>query len=254
MPDNINVTPGSGATIAADLISSVLHQRVKVEYGADGSATDVDATHPLPVGSGDSDDAAPAGGLMPIAGIYQSTVDEVDAGDVGRLRMSQRRVLFNAADYKSLICVEATPVPTGSDLIDGGGNPLEAVDFAIRDTTPHGFAIPLAMRGWRDIAIGLSQPSSFDQNATITLYTWLGSSGGNTFSTILTFTWQPGHTISITARANGQGGTTGGATSSMYANYAVAAIQGPYLYSYLVIQFAIAPTTGTLQLVVDRST
>lgn len=49
MADNIGYTPGSGATIALDDISGVLHQRVKVEYGSDGTATEVDATNRLPV-------------------------------------------------------------------------------------------------------------------------------------------------------------------------------------------------------------
>ena len=41
MADNILVTPGSGATIAADDIGGVLYQRVKLTLGADGSATDI---------------------------------------------------------------------------------------------------------------------------------------------------------------------------------------------------------------------
>lgn len=50
MADNITLNAGSGgAVVAADDISSVWHQRVKVEFGADGSATDVSAANPLPV-------------------------------------------------------------------------------------------------------------------------------------------------------------------------------------------------------------
>lgn len=49
MADNINVTPGTGSTIAADDIGGVLHQRVKISQGADGSATDVSSTDPLNV-------------------------------------------------------------------------------------------------------------------------------------------------------------------------------------------------------------
>jgi hypothetical protein len=49
MSDNIQVTAGSGTTIAADDISGVLHQRVKLTWGVDGSATDASATNPLPV-------------------------------------------------------------------------------------------------------------------------------------------------------------------------------------------------------------
>lgn len=49
MADNFAITPGAGVTIAADDISSVWHQRVKISAGADGSATDVSAAAPLPV-------------------------------------------------------------------------------------------------------------------------------------------------------------------------------------------------------------
>ena len=49
MADNVGYTPGTGATIAADDISGVLHQRVKIGVGADGSATDVSSSNPMPV-------------------------------------------------------------------------------------------------------------------------------------------------------------------------------------------------------------
>ena len=49
MADNVGYTPGSGAVVAADDIGGVLHQRVKIGVGADGSATDVSSTNPMPV-------------------------------------------------------------------------------------------------------------------------------------------------------------------------------------------------------------
>lgn len=49
MADNVSITAGSGTTIAADDIAGVLHQRVKLSQGADGSATDVSSTAPLNV-------------------------------------------------------------------------------------------------------------------------------------------------------------------------------------------------------------
>lgn len=52
MADNVGYTPGSGAVIAADDIGGVLHQRVKVEVGADGSAADVSSANPMPVAAG----------------------------------------------------------------------------------------------------------------------------------------------------------------------------------------------------------
>jgi len=49
MADNIQVTPGSGPSVAADDVGGVLFQRIKPTFGADGTATDVSATNPLPV-------------------------------------------------------------------------------------------------------------------------------------------------------------------------------------------------------------
>lgn len=49
MADNIGYTPGSGATIAADDIGGILHQRVKIGIGADGAATDISTANPMPI-------------------------------------------------------------------------------------------------------------------------------------------------------------------------------------------------------------
>lgn len=50
MADNITLNPGTlGDTVAADDVSGVKHQRVKMEFGADGSATDVSDANPLPI-------------------------------------------------------------------------------------------------------------------------------------------------------------------------------------------------------------
>jgi hypothetical protein len=48
MADDITV-PGTGAVLAFDEVAGVKHQRVKVQHGADGSATDVSSASPLPV-------------------------------------------------------------------------------------------------------------------------------------------------------------------------------------------------------------
>jgi hypothetical protein len=53
MVDNVGYTPGTGATIAADDIGGVLHQRVKLGVGGDGVAVDVSAANPLPVSDED---------------------------------------------------------------------------------------------------------------------------------------------------------------------------------------------------------
>jgi hypothetical protein len=51
MADDVTITPGSGATIAADDVGGVKYQRVKVVWGPDGTANDTDVASgkPLPV-------------------------------------------------------------------------------------------------------------------------------------------------------------------------------------------------------------
>lgn len=49
MADNINITPGSGDVLAADDVGGVKYQRAKQVFGADGAATDVSSTNPMPV-------------------------------------------------------------------------------------------------------------------------------------------------------------------------------------------------------------
>jgi len=46
--DNIQVTQGVGTIMATDDISGVQYPRVKLSWGADGSAVDASATNPLP--------------------------------------------------------------------------------------------------------------------------------------------------------------------------------------------------------------
>lgn len=51
MVDNvqINKSKSAGSKIATDCVNKIQHQRVKVEYGGDGTATDVSKYNPLPV-------------------------------------------------------------------------------------------------------------------------------------------------------------------------------------------------------------
>ena len=52
MPDNVVLNQGAGgSTVASDEINGIQHQRVKLEYGENGSATDVSTTNPLPITS-----------------------------------------------------------------------------------------------------------------------------------------------------------------------------------------------------------
>ncbi len=51
MPDNLDITPGTGRTIGTDLVGGVDYQRVKVVWGPDGTVNDADVAtgKPMPV-------------------------------------------------------------------------------------------------------------------------------------------------------------------------------------------------------------
>ena len=104
MADNTVLNTGSGGdTIASDDILGVKHQRVKVQYGADGSATDVDSINRLPVGGSE------------LAAI-QTSVEIID----------------NAIAGTEMQVDVVAPLPTGTNSIgivglDAGSNSIGAV-------------------------------------------------------------------------------------------------------------------------------
>jgi hypothetical protein len=49
MADNVAITAGAGTTIATDEVGGAQYQRVKSTFGPDGTATDVQDLHPMPV-------------------------------------------------------------------------------------------------------------------------------------------------------------------------------------------------------------
>ena len=70
MADNTVLNTGAGGdTIASDDIAGIKHQRVKVEFGADGSATDVSSTNPLPVDN--------SGVTQPVSGTFWQATQPV---------------------------------------------------------------------------------------------------------------------------------------------------------------------------------
>jgi hypothetical protein len=115
MADNLAVTAGSGTTIAADDVSGVLHQRVKISLGADGAATDAlggagsvaagvqrvtlasddpavvaaqlidDAIY---VDDGDFTDSVSKFAL--VGGVYQAVPQSITDGDVGPMQVDVR--------------------------------------------------------------------------------------------------------------------------------------------------------------------
>ena len=87
MADNIGYTPGTGATVAADEIDGVLHQRIKLGIGADGTAVDVSEANPMPINAvGELTEAIEAM-RMAIHSLTRS-IGQSTPDTVGRLRVN----------------------------------------------------------------------------------------------------------------------------------------------------------------------
>src|SRR6478609_79566 len=81
MADNVEITAGAGTKIATDEVEEggvkVQVQRVKVQAGADGSATDVSEANPLPIGD--------AGGSLTVDSTALGTTADAEAEGNGSI-------------------------------------------------------------------------------------------------------------------------------------------------------------------------
>lgn len=99
MADNTTINSGAGGdVIATDDIDGVKYQRVKVTFGADGSATDVSPAAPLPV----VEDPASAAATTAVAS--SSTAVDLLAANAARAGAT----VYNAADTDLFIRLGGT--------------------------------------------------------------------------------------------------------------------------------------------------
>jgi hypothetical protein len=128
--DNIDITPGTGKTVATDEVTidgaSAHVQRVKVTWGAAGSASDASASNPLPVT------------LATVTGISDSRKVVTTAGARVQLAaLASKEVIITAeTDNTGIIAVGGSTVVAA--LATRTGVPLAAGDsvtFAIDNTS-----------------------------------------------------------------------------------------------------------------------
>lgn len=145
MADNTELNSGTGGdTIATDEIAGIKHQRVKVQYGDDGSATDVSDTNPLPI-----DDA---GGSLTVdnAGTFAVQADSVIPG-VGATNLGKAEDAVHSSGDVGVMVLGVRNDTLAALAADGDYAPLQ-VDaegaLYIHDpdkvSTNNSTAIPLA--------------------------------------------------------------------------------------------------------------
>lgn len=107
MADNIDVTPGTGKTIGADEVASVLYQRVKAVWGADGTVNDTDTASgkALPV------QVRSATGLIPIGeptDAKSAATDTTSVSGISIWKQISASIQAAAASLASTLTVSGT--------------------------------------------------------------------------------------------------------------------------------------------------
>lgn len=124
MADNVGYTPGSGATVAADEIGGVLYQRVKPVTGADGTATDISETNPMPMAAyGELIEALEAL-RMAVSSMARNT-PVLDASHRGRVSVEALPTM-NVSNVSSV-----TSITTLSNILEFGSRPAGLIPSAV---------------------------------------------------------------------------------------------------------------------------
>lgn len=148
MADNVTITAGSGVSIAADDIGSVFYQRVKVNWGPDATANEVDTAtgKPLPVQlrGGDGTDRS---NLLPVS---NTVLTNFGAGEYETVAASQTAQTLGATgaagDYiAGILVVPATTSPGNVLLLDNATSITVFAGGASSVSNLVPFFIPLGM-------------------------------------------------------------------------------------------------------------
>lgn len=139
MADNVNISGVGTIPCATDDIGGVQYQRVKVTYGADGSATDASETNPLPISD------ATSGALTSTAVSVTTTATALPASPAsGRKRILVQNlaavaVYLGSASVTTSNGIEIAPkgtllLPLGSSVLYGrvatGTADVRVLEFA----------------------------------------------------------------------------------------------------------------------------
>lgn len=200
------------------------------------------------MGSGATDDAAVAGELYPLAGIYQATVDEVDSDDIGRVRMSDRRAIMTVHDHKFVVLTKTTPTPSDSDITADGSTAIASGDLEIRDTVAHTFMI--RMFPWQSLSLNFN--CNFDQACVLSLHSVINND--TEYATLASFTIPAAtrrFSVFSVETAAAEGAIIGGSTVAANALYAVPAMAHA-LRVILKLKCAVAPTSGEATIYITR--
>jgi hypothetical protein len=120
--------------------------------------------------------------VSPAGATYQTTVDEVDGGDIGLLRMSIRRGLMQAADQREVLCASASAV--FGDVLLSSTAPSSGFAAPTTGEFTGAWAVAskylfIPMADWRDLSFQIVNQLTNGGNAvtlTVQVDAWLVNS------------------------------------------------------------------------------
>lgn len=151
MADNVTLNSGSGGAVAAtDDIAGIHYQRVKLTWGVDGTADDVNASTPLPVTAvstaltpgtgasnlGKAEDAAHASGDVGVLALAvrrdTPVVGSSTDGDNSTLNVDGNgRLYVNVHDGGNSLTVDGTVAVSGTVTVDASGTTVPVSNAGI---------------------------------------------------------------------------------------------------------------------------
>jgi hypothetical protein len=257
MADNVGYTPGTGATVAADEIAGVLHQRIKLTLGADGvNDGDLSASNPMPVAAGSL--PLPTGAATQatlsalnnkIADLATRPLDNASAGQpVRQIGQEVWNVSFADTGASVLSSDFTSPIVTGGVTYNQGTSSLNVVastntnaEFLTRSA--------VAWRGSMRLKFGIvASQRIVNNNFAVLLADLIGENLAYTINSATSVTVTvPGH--AFTAAAVGQfinlAGITGAA--GVPGRYAIASVVAGTSITFTVAGWPVSGT-GTLTL------
>jgi hypothetical protein len=216
MADNTTINAGSGGdSIATDEIGGVKHQRVKVQYGADGSATDVSPAAPLPIRSTAEEAAFGAVGTLTTWNRFGANAD-VDAA-------ANEDVWSNGGVWLNVINTSGETVNVVSTSTDDDGSPAgtgaQTVEVFGLDGTYNVQSETVTMNGTSNVATA---------NTYIVVYRLIVKTVGSGATNAGAITATGGTSSYVYAHI------TAGEAQTLQATHVVPASTTGYLYNYYV--------------------
>lgn len=193
-----------------------------------------------------TDDAAAAGQLFPVAGLYQATIDEIDDGDLGRLRSTKRRGLITSADQRvdwayNTTVAYAGDIEQGTTAPQTGFSAAATTFFDGSDAAFNGAIryVRLPMAGWRQATITIINNLTPTIDLTLMAYLHLTGASAELPPPILNTTLPYGHALMLTPFEAGYGS---GATGRVVVH--VPALNAPCAYIVLGVTPSADPSGG----------